>query len=122
MSWSHEVGKRLTRSSLWPKVRDRFIANNPQCAASGSKKCLEVHHIVPFSERPDLELADGTGEYCDARDESGAYICNLIVLSDDSKTPAHRFVGHLGSWKSWNPDVVSDSKIWYDKIQRRLGK
>jgi hypothetical protein len=29
------------------------------------------------------------------------------------------FLGHLMDFKSWNPDVVEDAKVWREKIKNR---
>ncbi len=87
------------RSPQWREVRNKFIKEHPLCAVCGTKKKLEAHHVRPYHEFPALEL-----------DES-----NLIVLCREH----HFLFGHFLSWFSHNPDVVSDSKIWYDKIKGR---
>ena len=50
-----------------------------------------MHHVVPFNEKPELEL-----------DES-----NLMVLcmGDDE---CHLFIGHGGNYDFWNPQVRLD--------------
>jgi hypothetical protein len=87
------------RSPKWAAVRDRFVKRHPFCAASGTTLLLEVHHVVPYHERPDLEL-----------DES-----NLIVLS----RPYHFLVGHLMDWGSSNPNVREDAAAWLAKVRGR---
>lgn len=89
------------RSSSWPSVRRNFVLSNPDCAACGSNENLNVHHIKPFHENPELEL-----------DPS-----NLITLCRK-----HHFrIGHDpdGPWKpkkpSWvlsNPNVREDCERW----------
>lgn len=88
------------RSSQWPKVRAEHIKNNPNCAACGRSKKVEVHHIQPYHLRPDLELS----------------FDNLITLCDD---PCHFVFGHLMNYKSWNINVVQDCKIYFEKIRQR---
>ena len=51
---SREFGSK--RSSKWPKVRKDYLKLNPECAACGGKTSLNVHHILPYHIRPDLEL------------------------------------------------------------------
>lgn len=91
------------RSGKWSTVRKHFLVKNPECAACGSKKKLNVHHIKPFHEHPELEL-----------DEN-----NLITLceSDCGGVVCHLFFGHLGDYKEINPDVVQDVDIWRKKIK-----
>lgn len=102
MSFIRELQKRFTRSKQWPKVRNSFLKKNPKCSCCGSTKSLEVHHRIPFHERPELEL-----------DEN-----NLIVLCDGTLR-CHLFVGHLGSYKSFNKEVWEDSVKWNFKIEHR---
>lgn len=84
-----EKSKSKKRSSHWDKVRDDFVASHPTCAACGSTKKLQVHHIMPFHLRPELEL-----------DPS-----NLIVLCMDVNE-CHLEIGHGGSFRCYNPRVV----------------
>lgn len=44
------------RSGEWRRVRDQFVEKFPVCAACGSSAALNVHHVIPFHVRPDLEL------------------------------------------------------------------
>ena len=69
------------------------------CAATGSTKDVELHHLQPFHLHPELEL-----------DEN-----NVIWLNRD----IHFFLGHLGSWKSYNEDIVEDAKWLREKIRNR---
>jgi len=86
-------GKPLAlRSSHWHSVRETFIKTHNTCAACGNTTKLQVHHKQPFHLHPDLEL-----------DPS-----NLITLCE-STTKCHLEIGHLGNWKSFNPDVVEDA-------------
>lgn len=45
------------RSSQWPKVRAEHLRKHPTCAACGSTENLNVHHLAPFHQKPELELA-----------------------------------------------------------------
>lgn len=87
-------GKPLAlRSPHWNNVRDAFVKKHPQCAACGGATHLQVHHKQPFHLHPDLELDPA----------------NLITLCE-SKTKCHLKIGHLGSWKNFNPNVVEDAE------------
>lgn len=87
-----------SRSSLWSKIRDEFVTDHPVCAACNTKTSLNVHHIIPFAVRPDLEL-----------DKS-----NLITLCRE-----HHFkIGHdpdgpwkpaKPAWTRYNPNVREHS-------------
>lgn len=69
-----------------------FIKENYKCAACGSTKRLQVHHVLPFSNRPDLELD----------------FSNLITLCMDVDE-CHFRLGHGGSFRHYNPNVVADA-------------
>jgi len=84
------------RSSEWVQVRSDFVRKHPRCEACGSISNLNVHHVVPFHQRPDLELVED----------------NLITLCRE-----HHFrIGHdpdgkgpmKPSWLLSNPNVRSD--------------
>lgn len=97
-----EFYKTLTRSSGWSLVRKIHILKNPTCAVCGKNKKLQVHHIQDFSETPELELDPD----------------NLITLCMGS-TKCHFTFGHLGYWKSINPDIVKDSEWFLEKFKNR---
>lgn len=79
-------------------MRREHLEKEPCCAACGRKKALEVHHIVPYHENPELEL-DPT---------------NLITLCAD---PCHLVWGHLMSFKRVNPSVRADCEKYRAKIE-----
>ena len=88
--------KRLTRSPKWPKVRRAYFKDHPRCEICGRKFNRQVHHIIPFHIRPDLELDPD----------------NLITLCGRH----HFWWGHFEDWKNWNPEIINDVK-WY-KVKR----
>lgn len=97
-----EKGKK--RSSKWRKVRQKHIEEFPVCYGCGTNKKLEVHHIVPFSLDPSLELVpENLVTLCDGGGRSGLKSC-------------HYLFGHLGCWKSFNPTVMIDARIWSDRL------
>ena len=91
------------RSKLWPKVRAKHLKENPTCAACGSKKHAQVHHVKPFHLHPDLELSPE----------------NLITLCESPGHACHFYCGHLLSWRSWNPNVRRDAASVLKKIAER---
>lgn len=95
----------VARSGQWPKVRKEFLKTNPRCQVCGGNKKLEVHHKMPFHLDRAMEL----------------HPANLITLCEADKDGlnCHLLFGHLGSFKSFNRAVVSDSKIWAVKIRSR---
>ncbi len=88
------------RSGSWPRVRRDHLAREPACIACGRAKELEVHHVVPFHERPEMELDSG----------------NLVTLCAD---PCHWVFGHLTDWKSHNPGVREDAAAFLAKVRSR---
>ena len=94
------VGER--RSSQWTKTRKQHLEKQPNCMACGGDKALEVHHIKPFNSNPELELNPD----------------NLITLCEDKGNGVycHLFFGHLGNYKSINPNVVEDVRLWKEKL------
>ncbi len=91
------------RSLGWPRVRREHLEAEPQCAACGGVKTLEVHHKQAFHTHPELEL--------DPR--------NLITLceSKNNGLTCHLLVGHKGNYKNINPKVELDAKY----IEELLG-
>ncbi len=55
--------------------------DNPRCVVTGLP-AEEVHHVIPFHERPDLELEPS----------------NLRSVTNK----AHIIVGHCGNWQKIN--------------------
>lgn len=87
------------RSPKWSKVRDEFLSGNRECVACGGTSSLEVHHIVPFHLRRDLELVES----------------NLMALCRD----CHFYFGHLKDWSSWNDGVKTDAAAYRQKVRSR---
>lgn len=96
--WEHK------RSSLWPKVREEHLKTSPNCVVCNSVELVEVHHIKPFHENPELELEAS----------------NLITLCESKKhgVNCHLFFGHLGNYKLNNPNVKEDSSAWNLKFSK----
>lgn len=88
------------RSPGWTKIRKEHLKNNPNCAACGRNKKLEVHHIVPVHLDPSKELD----------------LENLITLCD---SPCHFVFGHLMDYQSWNKEIISDCENYLKKIKTR---
>lgn len=93
----------VPRSGRWKGVRAEFLRAYPSCAACGSTKLLNVHHIEPFHIKPEKEL-DPT---------------NLITLCEAPSMNHHLMLGHLGNWSSWNVTVEADAAAWFEKITNR---
>lgn len=87
------------RSGAWTRVRREHLAREPRCAACGRDRDLEVHHIVPYRERPELEL--------DAE--------NLVTLCAD---PCHLVFGHLLDYRRRaNPHVREDAARYRGRLE-----
>ena len=92
------------RSGKWQAVRNEFVELHPRCEACGLSWGLNVHHIKPFKDHPELELD----------------MDNLITLCRE-----HHFrIGHdpdgpwgwrRPSWTLSNPNVREDVKRWRKK-------
>lgn len=91
----HEHFKSKHRSSRWDETRDRHIEKNPICIACGHTDALQVHHVVPFQVSPSKEL-----DYD-----------NLITLCM-GQNDCHLHIGHGGSFRYYNPDVLEDAKTF----------
>lgn len=101
------------RSSEWPAVRNAYLKEHPECAACGrTGRGLQVHHVVPFH-------LDGNG------DEDGDGIINeldsdnLITLCTGDTCNCHLWIGHAGSFKTYNPNVREDAKRFREMIRNR---
>lgn len=94
-----------SRSSEWPKIRAKHLESNRVCIVCGGNRKLEVHHIIPFHVKPELELVSS----------------NLVTLCEDGSDGiiCHLAIGHLGSYKSYNENIVEDAKILNYKILNR---
>lgn len=88
-----EKQKEKTRSSKWGDLRDEFVASNAECAACGTKNHLQVHHVKPFHDFPELELD----------------VNNLITLCMDVNE-CHINIGHGDSFRFSNPNVREDAE------------
>jgi len=81
--------RKQRRSSGWRKARQQHIATESWCRACGRTSSLEVHHVVPFHQSPELELEPS----------------NLITLCENWGVQCHLKLGHFGNWKTINPDI-----------------
>lgn len=87
-----EHSKSVTRSSKWGGVRKAALLANPKCAICGDVLHLQVHHMKPFHDFPELEL--------DPK--------NLIVLCM-GKNECHLLIGHGDNFKKYNPYIAADA-------------
>lgn len=99
------AGKPLggLRDPLWGQTKKEYEKLHPKvCAVCGTTKGIELHHIAVFHLHPELENS----------------LDNLIWLC----RLHHLWVGHYGSFFSWNPDVKKESTICLTKIKNRPTK
>jgi 5-methylcytosine-specific restriction protein A len=94
------------RSSKWPTVRKNHLKTNPTCAVCNGSEKVEVHHIKPFHEHPELEL-DATNLITLCESKSYGIVCHLAV-------------GHLGHYRKTNEDVIKDANFWNKKLSKEL--
>ena len=76
------------RSSGWDHARSQHLRMEPVCQWCGNDKRLEVHHIKPFHESPELELDQ----------ENMITLCRFC----------HFVVGHNCDFSKENPNVKKD--------------
>ena len=100
------------RSGQWVSIRKEHLQKFPECEVCGAKQgdkgydgkpvLVEVHHIKPFHEHPELELKPQ----------------NLITLCERSRDGSnhHLLIGHADNFKGWNPDVVVTASILKHQI------
>lgn len=91
------------RSGEWPRVRAEFLRTHPVCAVCGATKDLEVHHVIPFHKRPDLELAKE----------------NLIVVCRGKRND-HFYQAHSADWRAANPHIAEDAALMRKRIKERV--
>ena len=92
---------RARRSGKWPALRRAHLKAHPKCEVCGTTKRVSVHHILPVNVSPAMELE----------------VTNLISLCEHNEH--HLTFGHLGNWKSRNPDVEIDVAEWSKKYRGR---
>ena len=82
---------KVSRSGAWKRIAKGHLRTEPNCAICGRSKPVTVHHIIPTSVAPELELEPS----------------NLITLCKQSHTSkgCHFTIGHRNNWKSYNPTI-----------------
>jgi len=91
LNWLRRQAEEFGRSGSWARVRREHLEREPQCIACGRARALEVHHVQPYHEHPELELDPQ----------------NLVSLCGE---PCHFVFGHLLNWKKSNPRVREDAE------------
>jgi 5-methylcytosine-specific restriction enzyme A len=103
--WLPLLSAEAERSGKWEAVRAAYLADHPACEACGCREDLNVHHVLPYHIYPELELDAG-----DAKHPG-----NLITLCREH----HKMFGHLGDWKSFNPNVREDCARYREEMLAR---
>jgi 5-methylcytosine-specific restriction protein A len=101
----HGLYERKTknlRSKKWPALERKFSKMYLTCVACGGKEQLQVHHIVPFHVKPELELE----------------LSNLIMLCM-GEYDCHLRLGHGGSFSCYNPNIIADAAEFLKNIEAR---
>ena len=101
----HGLYERKTknlRSKKWPTLMKKFLKINKTCAACGGSTDLQVHHIIPFHLKPELELEKS----------------NLITLCMGD-LDCHLRLGHGGSFSCYNPNIIVDAAEFLKNIEAR---
>jgi hypothetical protein len=91
------------RSDKWGGVRKLWLKEHGTCAACGTDKNLQVHHVIAFHTDKEKEL-----------DPS-----NFITLCEGMERNCHRFIGHLENFQSINEKSREDAAYWLSKIAHR---
>lgn len=91
----------VLRSGKWPAVRKKHLAAHPACEVCGTKEGIEVHHVLPYQDHPELELDPG----------------NLLTLCE--KHGCHLAWGHFFNFSSYNPNVRADSARMKARVANR---
>jgi 5-methylcytosine-specific restriction protein A len=102
MSQLSSADHEAYRNPEWPKFRDAYLKTHPKCAVCGATDDLQIHHIYPVSfiykvGREDLEL------------NFDNYMTLCETEHDHPGENHHLLIGHLGSFKSRNINVVADT-------------
>lgn len=93
------------RDAKWRSIRNEHLRTHSFCIACGNTDSLEVHHIKPFVQNPELELDPDN-------------LVTLCTCSSRGKMNCHLIMGHNGSMSEYNPNVVHDSVMMLKRINR----
>ena len=102
--WGKPYGlsSRAPRSPLWAKARLEHLKREPVCQWSGSKFDLEVHHILPFHLKPELELDPNNMITLSGRSNHIFARALRAIIGNEN---CHLIHGHFGNYQNYNPDI-----------------
>ena len=108
------------RDPLWGKVCREAKERDRECAWCGNKnmKELQGHHCKCFKNHPHLELADGTGRYCQEKNPDGTFINNVIILCERIGVGCHLGKGHYGNFQ-WENQQIREACAWHKNERSR---
>ena len=89
------------RSGKWPRFLRELLAAHPNCRGCG-RKAETGHHLVPFHERPDLELEPA----------------NVVPVC----VPCHFVVCHGSSWNLTIPTAAEDLDYHRKRVDAARGR
>lgn len=108
------------RSDKWPAVRRAHLGEHPACEACGASIALNVHHVIPFHERPDLELEESNlitlcakFEDVDSDGTNDQFNCHFRIGHDPDGPDGPRGP----NWKLSNPNVWQDARMYRDRTE-----
>jgi 5-methylcytosine-specific restriction protein A len=84
--------RRKAKDRRWRLLRDQFLRVHPRCAACGTARRPQVHHIAAARGRLDA--------------------ANLITLCM-GPLECHERLGHGGRWKASNPRILTHAREVY---------
>ncbi len=88
-----------------------WIRLHPTCAATGGRDKLNAHHLLCWS---------WPGGDARANSDPHAVPPVFLTLSEDfAGCNMHLLIGHLGDYKSRNPDAVKDAAAFLAKVKAR---
>lgn len=90
------------RSGAWPRVRAEHLERVPACEACGTRKALQVHHVKPFHEYPELELEPS----------NLMTLCPWCHLHHGHDRDGFWGKQYEPNWSTVNPNVRRDVEAW----------
>jgi hypothetical protein len=99
-----DVGTDAKRSGKWPAVEKHYKEQHPRCEICNGENTIQVHHIIPFSTDPSLELDPNHD--------------NLISACLSLPYECHLKICHGNNWHTHCPDVRKYAAILQKDISK----
>lgn len=91
-SLGRRIVNRVRRPAAVLTAQRRHLRKHPVCAACGSKRGAQAHHVRPFHAYPEL----------------GADPANFVTLCEGlGANDCHVRIGHGGAFRFYNPDTLA---------------